>query len=209
MALEEQWAEILTQAVIVEREVSFPNFEKMMFESRSIGDIMDGQDLVQEFYVTLLDVVDIDTCIWDITVCRVSFQLSANLLAAYMGMQRPVGAFPAVEILIKSTREEIFSTLQGRDMVVVGSFIRHNEMLPFWRIMHLIFAHDIEPIAHTTQCPIVRGELMLIVARGLVVDLPLYIFMTLRSETKTPSSSGLSYILLLTQFLYMRIERTL
>lgn len=52
---------------------------------------------------------------------------------------------------------------------------------------------------NTTECPIAKGELMLIVARRVIVDLPLYIFMTLRSEAKTPLSSGLSYELL-TQF---------
>lgn len=40
------------------------------------------------------------------------------------------------------------------------------------------------------------------VARGVTVDLPLYIFITLRSETKTLSSSGLQYGLILTQFLH-------
>lgn len=41
MALEEQRAKILTSAVIVEREISFPDFKEMKFENRSIGDTMD------------------------------------------------------------------------------------------------------------------------------------------------------------------------
>ncbi|KAB1221447.1 hypothetical protein CJ030_MR2G013171 [Morella rubra] len=74
MTLEEQLTEILMQAIIMEREVSFPDFEEIKFEDLSIGDIMDDHgwigffkrtgsgsvDLVLEFNVTLLDVVDID-----------------------------------------------------------------------------------------------------------------------------------------------------
>ncbi|KAB1224621.1 hypothetical protein CJ030_MR2G009970 [Morella rubra] len=52
-------------------------------------------------------------------------------------------------------------------------FIRQKFILSFWRILYLIFAYDIEPRAHTIECPILRGELMLSVARGCVVDLPL------------------------------------
>ncbi|KAB1220003.1 hypothetical protein CJ030_MR3G018327 [Morella rubra] len=95
---EKQGAKILTQAVIVEHEVSFSNFKEMNFEDRSIGVIMDDQgwigflkrtssvtvDQVQKFYVALLDVVDIDAPIWDIIVRGVSFQLSAYLLMACM-----------------------------------------------------------------------------------------------------------------------------
>ncbi|KAB1202531.1 hypothetical protein CJ030_MR8G004983 [Morella rubra] len=39
--LEEQWAEILTRFVIVERDVAFPDFEEMKFEERSIRIVMD------------------------------------------------------------------------------------------------------------------------------------------------------------------------
>ncbi|KAB1212917.1 hypothetical protein CJ030_MR5G010217 [Morella rubra] len=69
--------------------------------------------------------------------------------------------------------EDIFRTFTGQDVVVIGPFIRQKYMLPFWHILHLIFAYDIEPRAHMTECPILRGELMLFVARGCVVDLPL------------------------------------
>lgn len=60
-------------------------------------------------------------------------------------------------------------------MVVVGSFILQNEMILFWCIMHLISTNDIELRAHTKECPIARGELMLIVARGVIVNLSLQI----------------------------------
>ncbi|KAB1204417.1 hypothetical protein CJ030_MR6G024332 [Morella rubra] len=149
-----------------------------------------------------MDIADIDAPLWNITLRSVSFLLSANMLAAYLGMQRPVGAFPTVDIPMKPSREDIFRTLQGRDVVVVRSFVHQNEMLLFWCIKHLIFVYDIESRVHTIECFIARGKLMLIVTRSLIVYLPLYIFMTLRSEVKTPSSSGLLYRLLLTQFLH-------
>lgn len=93
MKLEEQRALILGRAVIVECEVLFPDFEEMRFEGQSIGDIVGDKswigflkrigstsvDLVQEFYVALLDVVDIYAPIWDITVRRVFFQLLADI----------------------------------------------------------------------------------------------------------------------------------
>ncbi|KAB1212965.1 hypothetical protein CJ030_MR5G005111 [Morella rubra] len=60
----------------------------------------------------------------------------------------------------------------GQNMVLVGPFVRQKFMLPFWRILHLIFAYDIESRAHTTECPILRGKLMLAVATRYVVDLP-------------------------------------
>ncbi|KAB1202865.1 hypothetical protein CJ030_MR8G008030 [Morella rubra] len=83
-----------------------------------------------------------------------------------------------------------------------GTLRQQKFMLPFWRILYLIFAYDIEPRAHTTECPIMRGKLMLGVTRGCVVDLPLYIFLSLLSEAKITSSAALSYNLLMTQFLH-------
>ncbi|KAB1205862.1 hypothetical protein CJ030_MR7G027953 [Morella rubra] len=53
-----------------------------------------------------------------------------------------------------------------------------------------------------TKCPIMRGELILAMVRGCVVDLPLYIFLSLRSEAKITFLAALSYNLLLTQFLH-------
>ncbi|KAB1212609.1 hypothetical protein CJ030_MR5G022576 [Morella rubra] len=102
----------------------------------------------------------------------------------------------------KPDTEDIFHTFTGQNVVLVEPFIKQKFMFLFWRILHLIFAYNIEPKAHTTECPIMRGKLMLGVARGYVVDLPLYIFLGLQSEAKITSSAALSYSLLLTQFLY-------
>ncbi|KAB1212684.1 hypothetical protein CJ030_MR5G009726 [Morella rubra] len=136
----------------------------MEFDDQSIGNIMDDQswigflkrtgstsvDLVREFYATLLDVRDIDAPVSDITLREVSFQLLAEVPATFMGMQRLVVAFPAMDILNKLDQEEIFRELHNRDVVVVGVSIRRIEMLPFWGSMHFIFAYDIEPRDYTT-----------------------------------------------------------
>ncbi|KAB1219808.1 hypothetical protein CJ030_MR3G009450 [Morella rubra] len=158
----------------------------MKYMGQSIGDIMDDQswikylkrgdiasvDLVREFYAALLDVEDIEALLWAITVRRVAFQFSPDILAAFIELQRLIGAYPTVEMANKPDVEDIFHTFIGQDVVLIGPFISQKFMLPFWCILHLIFIYDIEPRAYMTKCPILRGELMLSRARGCVVDLP-------------------------------------
>ncbi|KAB1223982.1 hypothetical protein CJ030_MR2G006059 [Morella rubra] len=93
----------------------------MKYIGRSICDLMDDQgwighlkrdgvasvDLVWEFYVALLDVADLDALVWTTTVCRVTFQLLADILAAFMGMQSPIGAYPAVEMGTSQMRRHL------------------------------------------------------------------------------------------------------
>ncbi|KAB1226025.1 hypothetical protein CJ030_MR1G025242 [Morella rubra] len=76
-------------------------------------------------------------------------------------MQRSIGAYPVVEIGNKPDVEDIFRTFKGQDMVVVGQFIRQKYMLSFWCILHLIFKYDIEPSAHTTECPTISSTTVL------------------------------------------------
>lgn len=82
MTLEEQWALILSSPVVIERQVSLPCFEGMVFEERSIRDIMEYQgwvlrlrrsgtaymDMVRDFYAARLTIVDIDVEVWDLPV---------------------------------------------------------------------------------------------------------------------------------------------
>ncbi|KAB1209537.1 hypothetical protein CJ030_MR6G018874 [Morella rubra] len=118
-----------------------------------------------------------------------------------MGMQRPIGAYPTVEMGNKSNAEDIFRTFQGWDVVVVEPFVRQKYIFPFWSILHLIFSYDIELRAYTTKCPIVRGKLMMSMARG-IVDFLLYVFLTLRSEARISFVVVLTYSLLLTHFFH-------
>ncbi|KAB1200953.1 hypothetical protein CJ030_MR0G005502 [Morella rubra] len=88
---------------------------------------------------------------------------------------RPIGAFPTMEMENKPFAKDVFQTLMGWDMM---------------------------PKKHTTKCTVERGELMLYVARGGIVDLPLYISMSLRVEAEISGTTALPYSLLLTQFLH-------
>ncbi|KAB1209642.1 hypothetical protein CJ030_MR6G017552 [Morella rubra] len=81
---------------------------------------------------SFIDVADIDALVWTVTVRGVTFQLSPDILAAFMGMQRSIGAYPAVEMENKPVVEDIFHTFTGQDVVIVGPFIRQKYMLPFF-----------------------------------------------------------------------------
>ncbi|KAB1209439.1 hypothetical protein CJ030_MR6G023770 [Morella rubra] len=165
---------MLSRSVIVDREVSVVDFEELKFMGQIIDDIMDDQGWIG--YLKRYDRASVDL--------------------------RPIGAYPTVEMANKPDAEDIFCTFTSQNMVMVGPFVKQKFMLPFWRILHLILAYDIELRAHTTECPILSGELTLAMARGCVVDLPLYVFLTLQSEAKITSSAGLPYGLLLIQFLH-------
>ncbi|KAB1223583.1 hypothetical protein CJ030_MR2G024126 [Morella rubra] len=125
--LEQQWVEMLSRSVIVEHEVFVVDFKELKYMGRSICDIMDDQgwigylkrdgiafvDLVWEFYVALLDVEDIESMLWTVIVHEVTFQFSPDILAAFMGLQRPIGAYPTVEMANKLDVKDIFRTFMG------------------------------------------------------------------------------------------------
>ncbi|KAB1216653.1 hypothetical protein CJ030_MR4G008616 [Morella rubra] len=165
--LAQQRVEILSQLVIVKREIFVVDFKEIKYQGGSIGDILDDQGWIG--YLKREGVASV----WSVTVRGVTFLLSAYILVTFMGMQRRIRAYPKVEMENKPDVEDIFCTFIGRNVVVVGPFVRQRYMLPFWHILHLIFAYNIEPRAHTTEFSIARGELMLYVARGGTVDLPL------------------------------------
>ncbi|KAB1215820.1 hypothetical protein CJ030_MR4G010966 [Morella rubra] len=88
---------------------------------------------------------------------QVTFQFSPDILAAFMGLQRPIGAYPTVEMANKPDAEDIFRTFTSQNVVLVDPSSGRSSCSLFWRILHLIFVYDIEPRAHTTKCPIMRG----------------------------------------------------
>ncbi|KAB1223105.1 hypothetical protein CJ030_MR2G013664 [Morella rubra] len=129
---------MLSRSVIVEREVSVVDLEELKYMGRSIGDIMGDQgwigylkrddiasvDLVWEFYTVLLDVKDIEVMLWTVTVCEVTFQLSPDILVAFMRLQSLIGAYPTVEKANKLDVENIFRTFTGQNVVLFGPFVR-------------------------------------------------------------------------------------
>ncbi|KAB1205566.1 hypothetical protein CJ030_MR7G027511 [Morella rubra] len=80
----------------MEHEVYVADFEELRY-----------QDSVQEFYAALLDVMDIDAQVWSVTVRGLTFMVSANILAGFLGMQRPIGAFPTVEMENKPSAKDL------------------------------------------------------------------------------------------------------
>ncbi|KAB1208978.1 hypothetical protein CJ030_MR6G022946 [Morella rubra] len=133
--LAKQWAEFLIRPVTVEHEVYVVDFEELRYQGASIGNVLDDQgwisylkregmafiDLVREFYLALLDIVDIDAQVWSITLRRVTFLLSTDILARLLGMQRQIGAFPVVVMENKPSAEDVFRTLTGQEVVVIAS----------------------------------------------------------------------------------------
>ncbi|KAB1223109.1 hypothetical protein CJ030_MR2G018728 [Morella rubra] len=51
---------------------------------------------------------------------NISIGILADILAAFMGMQRPIGAYLAMEMQNKRDAEDISYTFMGRDIMVVG-----------------------------------------------------------------------------------------
>lgn len=124
-----------------------------------------------------------------------------NGLARFMGYERPVDALPVVGHPEEDHTPlfEVFQTMVGPHIVVLeGCNIQHGQLLPIWHIKHLIFAYYIDPKKHTTECPIVQAKLMFLVARGTLVDLSTYLFMTLQENARSHKLSALPYGFLLT-----------
>ncbi|KAB1218831.1 hypothetical protein CJ030_MR3G007330 [Morella rubra] len=105
----------------------------------------------------------------------------------------------------RPTKAEVFRTMLGDDTTILeGSFMVHGQLLPFWRIMHLILCSSIDPKKHTTELSYSRAEfLYLVVVRGLPVDIASYIYLSIRAEAlKTDATISLPHGILLTQFLH-------
>ncbi|KAB1213199.1 hypothetical protein CJ030_MR5G024785 [Morella rubra] len=85
----------------------------------------------------------------------------------------------------------------------------HGQLLPFWRIMHLILCSTIDPKKHTTEVTYGRAEfLYMVVVRGLHVDMASFIYQSIRAEAlKTDAQISLPYGVLLTQFLHNLMMR--
>ncbi|KAB1206536.1 hypothetical protein CJ030_MR7G000008 [Morella rubra] len=154
-------------------------------------------DLVREFYTALLDVEDIYTMLWTVTIRGVTFQLSPDILAAFMGLQTPIGANPTVRW--QTSQMQKTSSVLSRARTWCWSNPSSDRSTCS---LSAIFCTSSSPKTLTAdsheKMPYLGGELMLAMARGCVVDFPLYVFLTLRSEAKIISYAVLPYNLLLT-----------
>ena len=68
-----------------------------------------------------------------------------------------------------------------------------NHLLHFFRMLHLIVATNVNPVAHKTTFSRLRAQFLIRVARGDPIDLPLHIFERIRYEASIVSTDNLPY----------------
>ncbi|KAB1225196.1 hypothetical protein CJ030_MR1G016590 [Morella rubra] len=141
--------------------------------------------MVWEFYCSILRARDLEEPSMELIVRNVPIIFSPDELANFLGYERDLTAFPNLPM-----------SEEGRPTKA--------ELLPFWRIMHLILCSSIDPKKHTTELSYSRAEfLYLAVVRGLPVDIASYIYLSIRAEAlKTDATISLPHGILLTQFLH-------
>ncbi|KAB1228117.1 hypothetical protein CJ030_MR4G013719 [Morella rubra] len=143
----------------------------------------------------------------ELTVRNIPIIFLPDELANFLKYERDLMAFPNLPMSKEGrpTKAEVFRTMLGDDTTILeGSFMVHGQLLPFWRIMHLILCSSIDPKKHTTELSYSRAEfLCLVVVWGLPVDIASYIYLSIRAEAlKTDATISLPHGILLTQFLH-------
>ncbi|KAB1201635.1 hypothetical protein CJ030_MR0G002163 [Morella rubra] len=177
LSLDEHTAVIMSRSVVVERHIQLADFYELRFEDRTLPEMVEQAD-----------------------------HILARRARFIFGYVRDVTAFPnANDRGGPPTKAEVFRTLLGPDTAILeGSNMLHGQLLPFWRIMHLILCSTIDPKKHTTELSYGRAEfLYMVVVRGLHVDMASFIYQSVRAEAlKTDAQISLPYGVLLTQFLH-------
>ncbi|KAB1219727.1 hypothetical protein CJ030_MR3G019180 [Morella rubra] len=163
--------------------------------------------MVREFYCSILRARDLEEPSMEVTVRNVPIIFSPDELANFLGYERDLTAFPNLPMSEEGrpTKAEVFRTMLGDDTTILeGAYMVHGQLLPFWRIMHLILCSSIDPKKHTTELSYSRAEfLYLAVVRGLPIDIASYIYLSIRAEAlKTDATISLPHGILLTQFLH-------
>ncbi|KAB1206477.1 hypothetical protein CJ030_MR7G000067 [Morella rubra] len=68
-------------------------------------------------------------------------------------------------------------------------------------MFHLIFSHNILPRQHHVECTAQRELVTLMVARLEPINLPFFVFQTIRTEAQSTSREGLPYGVMLTHLM--------
>lgn len=90
----------------------------------------------------------------------------------------------------------------GSDHYLIQSSVPLRSLTNFWRVLHLIFIHNIDPRLHHPKCTIHLAWFMLMVRRMEPIDHPLYMFLVIPSEAQPGSAvQGLPYGLMLSHIL--------
>lgn len=153
--VEEHRALIMSQSVIFEGQIILADFTDLRFENWTLPKVIAIQgwvsflqrtgivsiDLVQEFYADILLVPNISDPGFEITVCNTWVLFSQDELTRFMGYERPMDTFPSIELFEedRTPKATVSQTILGPNTVVLeGSSMSRGQLLPFWRIVHLI-----------------------------------------------------------------------
>ncbi|KAB1221383.1 hypothetical protein CJ030_MR2G013107 [Morella rubra] len=151
--------------------------------------------------------MDLEEPSMEVTIRNVQITFWPDELVRFLGYERNLTTFPNLPLSNEDRpiKAEVFRKLLGLDTAIFeGSNIQHMQLLPFWRIMHLILCSAIDPRKHTTELSYGWAKfLYLVVIRGQPVDMESYIYQTIHAKAlKTDVQISLSYGILLTQFLH-------
>lgn len=121
---------------------------------------------------------------WEVTIRNTRVMFLPDELARFISYERLAGAFPVIGLPKEdwSPSYVVFGMMVSPGTVVSEGYnIQHGQLLPFWCIMHFIYAYCINSRKHTKECLIARAELILLVEFGIPVDLATYIFVTVQA----------------------------
>ncbi|KAB1219507.1 hypothetical protein CJ030_MR3G012303 [Morella rubra] len=162
-----------------------------------------SKNMVQEFYAAILRLTILEEPSMKVTIYNVLVTFLPDELVRFLGYERNLTTFSNLPQCDdgRPTKAEIFQSLLGQDVAILeGSNMQHRQLLPFWRIVHLILYSAINSKKHTTELSYDRAEfLYLVVVYGELVYMASYIYQTVCAEAmKTDSQISLSYGILLT-----------
>lgn len=222
LTVEQHTEIIMSRSIVVERDIKLADFNNLTFEGRTLPEVVEGlgwlslihrtgyasNNMVREFYCSILRARDLEEASMELTVRNVSIIFSPDELANFLGYERDLTAFPNLSMSEEGrpTTNDIFRTVLGDDTTILeGSFMVHGQLRPFWWIMHLILCPSIDPKKYTIELSYSRAEfLYLAIVRGLPVDIASYIHLSIRAEAlKIDATISLPHEILLTQFLHV------
>ena len=169
--------------IIVEREVISTDFEEMkirsLFEKNGWMGLITNitpavVEFVREFYCSIPQQNEGNITQFDLTVRGIPFTFSENLIASILQLPRvPNSQYLNTDF----DKTLVASTLCGRRHPWDGQkALRQRELLPVYRLINIIFNHNIQPRNHTTALRFNGAKLLYCIVRELSIDFPRIIF---------------------------------
>lgn len=140
---------------------------------------------------------------WVKVVMRgVTVRISLDIIAQCLGLLRPAGAYPTTEPTQALRPKKIFEMMSTCDQFLIQSSMPQRSLTSFWRMLHPLFINNINSSFHNTEYTTHRARFMLMVEHLESIDLPLYMFQAIWTETLSTSQfQGLPYEVMLSCFL--------